>query len=218
MIKGSCGEKVCTVLALFLFLFLYPTPDILTGLETTEEFYLIIVSDLGPVAYEVEKACDLKDHLVQNGFEPACIIYLAPYGTDGSDGEPTIEMMEEVFGILSTHEELFDLVTVYISDHFPPLTTNGTHFRFLDGNVTLSTFNNWLGGIHCDMLQIYVGGNHSGASSDVLRSEGRELICSMGADRTATEDEFSLVRGCSSPDADLDDDGFVSFHESYLSE
>jgi hypothetical protein len=179
---------------------------------------LIIVSDLDPNEFEVEKGYALKQYLIESGADPDHVIFLAPDGTSGSEGEPTLNSIELGFEFLASQGDEGDLVTIYISDHLPPLVQNETHFRFVDGNIALTTVDNWLDDITCDEMMVYVGGNRSGSAGNFLGSEGREVICSMGSGYTTDNDEFDLVRGFEDPNADLDDDNEVSFYEAYLSE
>jgi len=206
----------CSLMAVLIFVLMIPYE--VGATEPFDRLGLIIVSDLYPNESEVEKGCELKQYLIENGADPDHVIFLAPDGTSGSNGVPTLDSIELGFEFFASQGDEGDIVTIYISDHLPPLVENETHFMFVDGNIALTTVDSWLDDINCDEMMVYVGGNRSGIASNFLGSEGREVICSMGSSYTTNCDEFDLVRGFEDPNADLDDDNDVSFYEAYLSE
>jgi len=218
MIRRGIVKAITLCLILAAILFVPIVPNEVGATEPFDRLGLIIVSDLEPNEFEVEKGCALKQYLIENGADPDHVIFLAPEGTSGSNGEPTLNSIELGFEFLASQGDEGDIVTIYISDHLPPLVENETHFMFVDGNIALTTVDSWLDDINCDEMMVYVGGNRSGIASNFLGSEGREVICSMGSSYTTNCDEFDLVRGFEDPNADLDDDNDVSFYEAYLSE
>ena len=188
------------------------------GITTMPRCAIIIVSDLdGFDPEELEKAYQFYQYLLDKEYTEDDIYFLTEDSRTGCDDDPTISNIEEAFSWLENTSESSSQPVIYISDHVIWSMGNLT-FRFSDGNITISTINEWLNSTIYQELTFILGGNRSGLAGPELRGPGKTVICSMVADQVSFPDLFNITRGLEDPTSDIDGDGEVSYHEAFLKE
>lgn len=179
---------------------------------------LMIVSDLeGLDEHELDKADMFYQYLLDEGYDEDEIIYLTDGSMNGYDGLPNVTNILSSISWLQSTSTTASNPVVYVYDH-EKMINNVPTFQFSDGNITSCYLDSMLDQTEYQHLTLILNGNHSAMAASDLSDDHRTVICSMDSDKTYDVDKFNIARGLNDPDADLDDNGTVSFGEAYWSE
>ncbi|MBN1540344.1 MAG: hypothetical protein JW939_09390 [Candidatus Thermoplasmatota archaeon] len=179
---------------------------------------IIIVSDLeGLDQHELDKADMFYQYLLDEGYDEDEIAYLTDSSMSGHDGLPNVTNILSSISWLQTTSTTTSDPVIYVYDH-EKMINNVPAFQFSDGDITSCYFDSMLDQTEYQHLTLILNGNHSAMAASDLSDDHRTVICSMDPDRTYEVDQFNIARGLSDPNADLDDNGAVSFSEAYWSE
>ena len=206
-----------SLLAIMLMTVLFVLPEGSDG-SSSSDLALIVVSDYGGTdQFELDKALDLYNYLLDDGFSADNILFLADDSATGIDDVPDLDNIEDGFDWLKENADCNTDVIIYISDNLHG-TQSDPYFRFSDGNLYASKIEDWVDDITFDELTFIGTGPHSGLFGKDLKDTDRTIMASMKANEDATPDEFDIVRGLNDPSADTNNDGMVSFEEAFYKE
>ncbi|MBN1389454.1 MAG: hypothetical protein JXA22_02315 [Candidatus Thermoplasmatota archaeon] len=179
---------------------------------------IIIVSDYeGYDSIETNKALAYFDHLTSTSIDEENIFFLCSDGVPGQDFPANISNVHYAFEELAKDNCPNKDIYLYISD-----SAHGDaymeYYQFIDGNICRSEIEYWLDSMMYSNLHYISLGNRSGSIGSTLVDTTRTIISSMGPNDDAEIDLFNITRSLIDPDADLNDDGSVSYIEAFYSE
>ncbi len=184
--------------------------------KPVDNMAIIIVSE-NAEASELGKAVSFHDHLIDKGYDSDNVLFLTPSSVPGSDEISNLTNIEEGFDSLIEDKEKDKDVVIYISDHCGGCI-NGAIFEFSNETLEVSTIDGWIDDMKFDDLTIIIGGDRSGLAGPELEDDDRVIMSSMGSDEMSTPDQFNITRSLEDEDADLNNNGEVSFIEAFYYE
>ncbi len=186
--------------------------------QNSDDKALIIVSSYnGTNQFELDKAIDLYDYLIDRGLQKEDIQFLCTGTLAIRDGDPTTSNIVNGFEWLAEDATTNSDVFIYVSDHTHAISSD-PFYRFSDGNIYSSDIEDWLDDISYSTLNYITLGDHSGLIGSDLTDTDRTVISSMGSAQSVSIDAFDIARGLADTEADTDNDGIVSFEEAFYSE
>ncbi len=184
--------------------------------KPVDNMAIIIVSE-NTEASELGKAVSFYDHLLNGGYGPDNVLFLTPSSVPGSDGISNLYNIEEGFESLIKDREKDKDIVIYISDHCGGII-NGALFEFSGDILEVSTIDGWIDDMKFDDLTFIIGGERSGLAGPELEENDRVIMSSMGSFEMSTPDQFNITRSLENKDADLNNNGEVSFVEAFYYE
>lgn len=177
---------------------------------------IVLVSDWnGYDQDEVDKATDFYDHLISEGNGHCEVIFLAPDGTERSDGGPTRSNLVSAFELVANDTNSNKDVVIWISDHQGAIIES--YLQLDGGKLYSSDMDTWMDDMVYEDLTLILGGERSGLAGSDLCQNGRTIMSSMGPNQEV-DDGFDIARSLSDPSADSDGDGEVSYKEAFNNE
>ena len=207
---GSALMFLCLALVI-----VFTSDDVLAA-KPIDNMAIIIVSE-NTEASELGKAVSFYDHLLDEGYGPDNVLFLTPSSVPGSDGTANLSNIVDGFDYLIEDEENDKDVVIYISDHCSGII-NGALFEFSGDTLEVSTIDGWIDDMKFDDLTFIIGGERSGLAGPELEADDRVIMSSMGSDEMSTPDLFNITRSLENDDADLNNNGEVSFVEAFYYE
>ena len=173
---GLRSELIIICICLCSVLISTPFFSTLCNAERFNDRYsIIIVSTLYEPSTEEGKAVYFHDHLINEGYDPEKIDFLAFDDTVNSDRISNVSNIEDSFDWLINDSDPNKEVVIYITDHEQG-TRGSSSFQFIDGNISSSTLDGWIDDIDCSELTIILLGNRSGLSGDTLSDDNRMIM------------------------------------------
>ena len=154
--------SLCLILVSTLFF-----SDSSNGEGSNDRYSIIIVSTLFESRAEEEKALYFYDHLIDDGYDPEKVDFLAYDDTSNSNRISNVSNIEDSFDSLINNFDQNKEIVIYITDHEQG-TRGNSYFEFVDENISSSTLDGWIDEISCSELTVILLGNRSGLSGDTL--------------------------------------------------
>ncbi|MBN1539333.1 MAG: hypothetical protein JW939_04245 [Candidatus Thermoplasmatota archaeon] len=204
---------LCATFSLVALLFSFPA-----NADSEEYKALIIVSDyMGTSQDELVKAVAFHEYLERNGYRSEDITFLTSEDVYCRDDMVGVANVIEAFQRLIDGSKQKTVVNIYISDNAHSVYSE-SFYRFADGKVSCQEIIGWIDQTDYRSLNYITLGNHSGTFGQQLAGTNRVIMSSMREDEEHMIDRFNITRSLSDPDADLNNDGMVSFVEAFLKE
>ncbi len=157
------------------------------------------------------------EYLIDDGYEEEDIDLISAGDSEYIDSIDSLSNINASFSDLISESDEDTEVVVYISDNGH--AENGyPSLWFMDGNISGIQFDSWFDEITCSEFTFIIGGNRSGIIGPDVADPSRTVMSSMRGDQVAFPDQFNITRSLKDLSADSDNDGVVSFVESFCKE
>ena len=179
---------------------------------------LIVVSSYGGTdEFELEKAVAFYDYLIDEGYDEDEIFFLTDEKVTGKDDNASVSDIDDAFDAFTSDSKQRTEVRIYVSDNSHAIEGQ-SYYRFKDGNISCNSIIQWVDSLKFEDLVYITLGNHSGLFGERLSGNGRVIMSSMRDYEKSSVDHFNITRSLEDEEADVNEDGDVSFKEAFYKE
>ena len=181
--------------------------------------WAIIVGPGNSNSVHTQESKDLRDYLLEKGWDDEHIIYLDYGGQMYIDGDPTKANFEDAIDTVDRVSTPDDVVFIAVMDHGVDGGDNDYYLRFgkkLDEYISDTAFATLLDSIdNYRAMVVDIAGSFSGGFIDAASNGDRIIITDCDVDEFYKKSEYSFCEALTDIDADMDFDGMVSVEEAH---
>jgi len=185
-------------------------------LPKSQAWAVIFATPEGACQDPITEGWALHNWLLGHGWLHSHIRFLANH--PNSDGQPTMANIHNAISYVAARTTATSLVFIATLDHHEE---NPPHYYYhaSDGSISDDTLGAWVNEITVyNAMAEVVGGMHSGGFIPALEGTNRVVATSHAAPETLSPHHYKLSEGLSTPAADINGDGYVSFQEAHIYE
>lgn len=199
---------------------LFAVTDTVEATELTGPGFALIAAPIFGINDHLDEAEDLRDYLLDNGWNDQQIYFLTDSTESYVDGDATKENIEDALDDIALLAGPDDIVFIAVLDHAYSDQDGHTYFRTGDlGDpvyIKDTEMGDWLDDItDFSTMVVEISSPYSGGFVEECKGDDRIVIADCSASQTYTSCEYTFAQALVEPLADDDQNGVITVEEAY---